>query len=120
MSELDLISACIKNDKIARQQFFERYYSLIAYTAQRYSKNKTQAEPAIYSGFSHIFSQLPVFKSQQKLTLDEFVKNQFIPHMVAYIKGIRSEYYVASTIKAVETTDHSYDLYLVSKNKSYE
>ena len=115
MSELDLISACIKNDKIAKQQFFEEHYSLIAYIAYRYSKSKTQAEPAIHSGFSHIFSQLPAFKSQQKLNLSEFVKNQFISHMVAYIKGIRSEYYVASTIKAVETTDHSYDLFLDTK-----
>ena len=35
--------------------------------------------------------------------------------MITYIKNIRSEYYVASTIKAVETTDHSYDLFLDSK-----
>ena len=115
MSELDLISACIKNDQIAKQQFFERYYSLIAYTSHRYSKSKIQAEPAIYSGFSYIFSQLPAFKSQQKLSLDEFVKNKFIPHIVTYIKNIRSEYYVASTIKAVETKDNSYDLFLDTK-----
>ncbi len=115
MSELDLISACIKNDKIAKQQFFERYYSSLAYTALRYSKNKAQAEAGVLLGFSLIFSQLPVFKSQQKLTLDEFVNNKFISHMVSYIKSIRNEYYVASTIKAVETTDHSYDLFLDSK-----
>ena len=115
MSELEFISACIKNDKAAKQQFFERYYGTLAFIALRYSKSKAQAEPAIYSGFSLIFSQLPVFKSQPKNSLDEFVKSVFIPHMITYIKNIRSEYYVASTIKAVETTDHSYDLFLDSK-----
>lgn len=115
MSELELISACIKNDKIAKQQFFEKYYSTIGSIALRYSKNKSQAEPGIFAGFQVIFSQLPVFKAQQKLTLDEFVKKQFIPEMVSYIKSIRNEYYVASTIKAVETIDHSYDLFLDNK-----
>ncbi len=115
MSELDLISACIKNDKAAKQQFFEKYYCSLAYVALRYSKNKQQAEPAILSGFSHIFSQLPQFKSQQKLSLDEFLNKQFIKHIVAYIKSIRNEYYVASTIKAVEKTNNSYDLFLDSK-----
>ena len=115
MSELEFISACIKNDKAAKQQFFERYYGTLSFIALRYSKSKAQAEPAIYSGFSLIFSQLPVFKSQPKNSLDEFVKSVFIPHMITYIKNIRSEYYVASTIKAVETTDHSYDLFLDSK-----
>ena len=115
MSELDLISACIKNDQTAKQQFFEKYYGSLAYTALRYSKNKHQAEPAILSGFSHIFAQLPHFKSQQKLSLDEFVTSQFITHIVAYIKSIRNEYYVASTIRAVETKSNSYDLFLDSK-----
>ena len=115
MSELDLVSACIKNEKTAKQEFFEKYYCNLAYTALRYSKNKQQAEPAILSGFSHIFSQLPQFKSQQKLSLNEFVNNQFITHLVAYIKSIRNEYYVASTIKAVETKNTSYDLFLDSK-----
>lgn len=115
MSELDLVSACIKNDKTAKQQFFEKYYGILTYIALRYSKNKAQAELVVFTGFSHIFSQLSHFKSQQKISLDEFVKSRFIPHLVSYIKSIRNEYYVASTVKAIETRDHSYDLFLDNK-----
>ena len=47
--------------------------------------------------------------------MDEFIKNEFISFVVKYIKGIRNEYYVASTVKAVEPRERSYDLFFDSK-----
>jgi RNA polymerase sigma factor (sigma-70 family) len=114
MSEAELIIACIKNDKTAKKQFFESYYSKLAYISLRYSKNSAQAEQVTLKGFSHIFAQLPGFRSQVKQNLEEFTTHQFISFVVNHIKSIRNEYYVASTIKAVETTDHTYDLFLDS------
>lgn len=115
MSQAELISACSKNDKTAKKQFFDTYFSKLAYISLRYSKNTAQSEQVLLHSFSHVLSQLNQFKSQNTQTFDEFVKNKFITHVVNYIKGIRSEYYVASTVKAVEYKEKTYDLFLDSK-----
>ncbi len=41
--------------------------------------------------------------------------NEFISFIVKYIKEIRNEYYVASTVRAVEYKEKTYDLFLDSK-----
>lgn len=115
MSQAELISACIKNDKSAKKQLFDAYYGKLAYISLRYSKNTIQSEQVLLQGFGHIFSKLYHFKSQTSLSLDEFVKNEFISFIVKYIKAIRNEYYVASTVKAVEHREKTYDLFLDSK-----
>ena len=115
MSQAELISACLKNDKTAKKQFFETYYSKLAYISLRYSKNTGQSEQVLLEGFSHVFSKLGSFKTQNTIALDEFVKNEFISFIVKYIKEIRNEYYVASTVRAVEYKEKTYDLFLDSK-----
>ena len=115
MSQAELITACLKNDKTAKKQLFETYYGKLSYISLRYSKNAAQAEQVLLSGFSHVFSKLTQFKSQNTITFDEFIRNEFIIFTVNYIKSIRNEYYVASTVKAVEYKETSYDLFLDSK-----
>lgn len=114
MSEAELILACVRNEKAAKKQFFETYFSKLAYISLRYSKNASQADQITLKGFSHVFAQLANFKSQTKQTLEEFTVDQFITFVVTHIKSIRNEYYVASTIRAVETKDLTYDLFLDS------
>lgn len=112
MTEAELISACLRNDQAAKKQFFETYYSKLAYLSLRYSKNKAQSAQVIHNGFSYLFTTLNQYKSQKKYTLEEFLKHEFISFTVKYIKGIRNEYYVASTVRAVEKKETSYDLFL--------
>ena len=115
MSQAELISAYLKNDKTVKKQLFETYCSKLNFIAARYSKNSTQAEEVLLNGFACVFVNLDQFKYQNTITLDEFIKNEFISFVVKYIKGIRNEYYVASTVKAVELKEKTYDLFLDSK-----
>lgn len=115
MSQAELISACLKNDKTAKKQFFETYFSKLSYISLRYSKNGVQSEQAVLQGFAHVLSIIGQFKSQNSLSFDEFVTKEFISFLVKYIKSIRNEYYVASTVKAVEYKEKTYDLFLDSK-----
>lgn len=112
MQQSELISLCLKNDKAAKKEFFELYYSKLAYIGLRYSKNSAQSEQIVLKGFTHIFENLHDFNQQSTKTLEEFVTDQFITFVVKYIKNIRNEYYVASTVRAVEPQDKSYDLFL--------
>ena len=115
MSQAELISACIKNDKTAKKQFFDTYVGKLSYISLRYCKNATQSEQVLLNGFSHVFSKLAQFKAQNTVSLDDFIKNEFISYVVTYLKSIRNEYYVASTVKAVEYKETTYDLFLDSK-----
>ena len=115
MSQAELISACVKNDKSAKKQFYDIYYSQLYFISLRYSKSSAQAEHTFLNSFSFVLAQLGNFKSQTDLSLDEFVKNKFIEFAVNFIKSIRNEYYVASTVKAIEGKDKTYDLFLDSK-----
>jgi RNA polymerase sigma-70 factor, ECF subfamily len=115
MSQNELILACLKNDKTAKKQFFETYYSKLAYVSLRYSKNKIQSEQLLFEGFTHVLSIIGEFKTQTALSFDEFVTKEFIAFAVKYIKNIRNEYYVASTVRAVEYKEKTYDLFLDSK-----
>ena len=115
MSQAELISACLKNDKTAKKQFFETYFSKLSYISLRYSKNAGQSEQLVLQGFAHVLSIIGQFKSQNTLSFDEFVTKEFISFVVKYIKNIRNEYYVASTVRAVEYKEKTYDLFLDSK-----
>ena len=115
MFQADLIASCIKNNKVAKKQFFDTYFGKISHLALRYSKNSSQSEHIAMQGFAHVFSKLNQFKSQSSLTINEFIKHEFISFAVNYIKEIRSEYYVASTVKAIDDPDKTYDLFLDSK-----
>ncbi len=113
MSETELIAACLKNDQSAKKQFFDSYYPKLAYTSFRYSKNRSQSSQIVLAGFSHIFANLADYKNQKKYNLEEYIKHEFVAFTVKYIKNIRNEYYVASTVKAVEQhKDSTYDLFL--------
>lgn len=115
MSETELISACLKNDQTAKKQFFELFYPKLAYISLRYSKSKSQSSQITLAGFSHLFENLSGYRNQKKYSLDDYVKHEFIAFTVKYIKNIRNEYYVASTIRAVEHKESSYDLFLDSQ-----
>ena len=114
MSEPDLITACLKNDKIAKKQFYETYYTQLAVTALRYSKNKEQSTEMIQKGFAFLFSNLHKFKSSGKSTLQQWLQEEFIVFCVEFIRNIRSEYYVASTVRVTDTPAKTYDLFVDS------
>ncbi len=111
MQESELIIACVKNDKVAKKQLFDMFYGKFAFIALRYCKNNSQADVLSQQAFSDVFHRLNEFKHQTS-SLEDFCRTVFISSLVKQVKSIRNEYYVASTVRAVERTDKSYDLFL--------
>lgn len=112
MLDTELILACIKNDKAAQRQLFEAYYGKMAVIANRFSKNNEQGKQVAKEGFAHIFDQLVKFKNQNALSLDEWMNREFVLFAVGYIRSIRNEYYVASTVRATDIAPKSMDLFV--------
>jgi RNA polymerase sigma factor (sigma-70 family) len=111
MSVQELISACLKNDKTARRQVYESYYGKFSGIALRYSKNKEQSYDLVQKGFTHLFTNLSKFKINGQQSFDQWMIEEFILFAVQYIRNIRSEYYVASTVRAGELPDKTMDLF---------
>lgn len=126
MSDSELISAILKNDRTAQKQFYEEYYPVFWGIAIRYGKNNAQAKEMLQCGFVSLISNLNAFKQNTSLIFREWVKQEFIKFCVEFIRNIRSEYYVASTVRVTDsTTVKNYDLFADNvltdfKNVDYE
>ncbi len=112
MLDSELILACIKNDKVAKEQFYRTLFGKLSAITLRYSKNKEQAAEITKKGFAHIFSILAKYKIGSAQTIEDWVREHFILFTVDHLRNIRSEYYVASTVRVNDISDKSLDLFL--------
>lgn len=107
----ELVSLLQKNDKTARRQLFETYYGKLAAIALRYAKNQSQADEAVNISFNNCLNKLQFQRPDSSLDISAYLEKEFIADCVSFIRGIRSEYYVASTVYASETPVKTYDLF---------
>lgn len=114
MLDTELISACIKNDKVAKKQFYEAFYTQLAVIALRYSKSKEQSTEMVQNGFAFLFNNLHKYKPNSGVSIEQWLKDEFIVLCVEFIRNIRSEYYVASTVRVTDTPVKTYDLFVDS------
>ncbi|MBK7666765.1 MAG: sigma-70 family RNA polymerase sigma factor [Sphingobacteriaceae bacterium] len=114
MLDTELISACIKNDKVAKKQFYEAFYTQLAVIALRYSKSKEQSTEMVQNGFAFLFNNLHKYKPNSGVSIEQWLKDEFIVFCVEFIRNIRSEYYVASTVRVTDTPVKTYDLFVDS------
>jgi len=90
---------------------FDKYYSRLAGIATRFSKSTTQADELFNHSFNACLTALRGLR-QPPLDLDDFIEKEFIIQAIAFIKNIRSEYYVSSTVYATtDSATKNYDLF---------
>jgi len=111
-----------KNDKTSVQQVFELYYGKLAGIAMRYAKDDSQADLVFHSAFEKAYAKLYQFRNQKNSEPEKILIEEFIIANVAFIKSIRSEYYVSSTVYAIDKSIKNYDLFenndLIDFNKT--
>jgi RNA polymerase sigma factor (sigma-70 family) len=61
-SEKDLITACIRQDRLAQRQLYSQYAGTLFITALRYMKNKADAEDVLQDSFIKIFEHINTFR----------------------------------------------------------
>lgn len=107
----ELIVALTKNDIAVKKQLFEQHYELMSSIALRFSKNQQQAKDLLIDAFDKVLQEFVNQKSQTEIDFTEFLHKHFILAAIAFIKAIRSEYYVASTVLANGDRDKTYNLF---------
>ena len=111
MSEKELIDLIQQHDPAAKKLVFESFYSRLAAISARYCKNQTQAEEFLNAGFHNCFTKLSSARDLHHETFSAALTREFIKEAIAFIKNIRSEYYVSSTVYATEPQTKNYDLF---------
>ncbi len=111
MFSKEIIASVIKNDKDAIRSMFENYYGKMGAIAVRYCKNQAQANEAINFGFNAYISNLQQNRNAHTVDIDNTFEPEFIKSCVSFVKGISSEYYVASTVYASGSSSKNYDLF---------
>jgi RNA polymerase sigma factor (sigma-70 family) len=61
-SEQELIQACIRQERPAQRQLYERFASKLFVTAMRYMKNKSDAEDVLQDSFIKIYQKIDTFR----------------------------------------------------------
>ncbi len=111
MADNELIIALSKNDPKTKRDLFENYYQLMAGIAVRYSKNDAQSKELLFAAFDNTLQAFLNNRSKSEVDFDGFFEKQFVIEAVQFIKAIRSEYYVASTVYAPNDKDKNYNLF---------
>lgn len=115
MTAIELIQALQKDDKNVQKELFETYFGSLSAIANRYAKNAGQAEEMLHQGFQNCLAKvqtLSASKINQITDLTHYFQKEFINECVVFIKAIRSEYYVSSTVYASsDTPSKNYNLF---------
>lgn len=117
MTAIDPIQALQNGDKNVQKDLFEANFGALSAIADRYAKNAAQAEEMTHQCFHNCLVKLqlrnnPSSKNIQTADLPQFFQKEFIIECVAFIKAIRSEYYVSSTVYASsDTPSKNYNLF---------
>jgi RNA polymerase sigma-70 factor (ECF subfamily) len=107
----EVITGLVKNNAPVKKDLFDRYYGRLAAIALRYSKNEEQGRELFNLAFNACLHKLQRQKNTPDFDLDSFIEKEFIQQAVDFIKSIRSEYYVASTVYATNKENKNYDLF---------
>ncbi len=99
-----------KKDSHSKRALFELLYPRFAAIATRYSKDADQAKACLHAGFSFAFEDIHQNRPSKPEHASQQFEKSFLKGIIAYLKSIRSEYYVSSTVHAVDT-HRSYDLF---------
>jgi RNA polymerase sigma-70 factor, ECF subfamily len=111
MSSAERIILLQKNDQATRKELFEEYYGKLAAIANRYCKSSQQAEDLLTTGLNNCFHKLETVTEPHNINLDSFLEKAFILECINYIRNIRSEYFVSSTVYATNTVAPAFDLF---------
>jgi RNA polymerase sigma-70 factor (ECF subfamily) len=111
LAQEDLLTLLHRKDPEARKQAFHDHYGRLAAISQRYCKNHEQALEALLSGFTNCLSALSQHRHPKITNLTAFLEKEFIQQCILFVKSIRNEYYVSSTVHASETAPRNYNLF---------
>lgn len=106
MSEEEIIGGCLRNDRSTQRVVYDTYSARMMYLCIRYSKDNQEAREILLNGFKNIFSNFQNFvkenaklkKERKHISMEEWVKKEFIHAIIQHMHANKKEYFVSSTV----------------------
>lgn len=84
METLQLVKACIKNDRQAQKVLYNKYASIMLGVCYRYTKSLPDAEDILQEGFIKVFNHLKQFKNEGDL--GAWIRRIIVNTTLTYLK----------------------------------
>jgi RNA polymerase sigma factor (sigma-70 family) len=101
MSEPEIITQCQRGNKEAQRALFESHFDRFMQISMRYAKDKNQAKEILYYAYGQLLQHLNEFQ-KAGTDFEDWSKEQFIAHSIAYLKSKKNEYYVTTTVRVTD------------------
>lgn len=106
----EIIEKCIREDRLAQKQLYERYYGKLMVVCRRYAANHDEAVDIFNSGFLKIFNNLRKFQAAKEHNFDAWARRIMVNTAIDYYR---------SEIKH-QSVELEHGLYLEQKNNIIE
>jgi RNA polymerase sigma factor (sigma-70 family) len=100
MTESDLISGCIKQDRSCQKQLYEQFYGRMMAVCLRYAKNRDEAKDILHEGFMKVFTSLKSYSHAG--SFEGWMKRIHVNTAIDHIRKNRHEYLIVNTVYANE------------------
>ncbi len=97
----DVIDRCRRGDARAQRQVYERYAGRLFRVAQRYLRQRADAEDALVQGFRKAFEQLPRFEFRDEARLVSWLKTIVVNECLMQLRR-RGSFALVSDAEAAE------------------
>ncbi len=97
----DAIDRCRRGDARAQRQVYERYAGRLFRVAQRYLRQRPDAEDALVRGFQKVFEQLPRFEFHDEARLVGWLKTIVVNECLMQLRR-RGSFALVSDLEAAE------------------
>lgn len=85
--DIDLINACIKNDRLAQASLYKKHYGVMMSICMRYTKNRDEALEIVNNGFLKVFLNLDKWQGGSlQGWIRRIITNTAIDHLRAQVK----------------------------------
>lgn len=99
--EAKLLKACLKNDRKAQSQLYEKYKVAMFNLCQRYAKNSEEAEDILQEGFFKVFTNLEKFRGES--TLGGWIKGVMINTALMHLRTANRKLFPTVPLDGLES-----------------
>jgi RNA polymerase sigma factor (sigma-70 family) len=98
MTESELISGCMKQDRTCQKQLYEQFYGRMMSVCLRYAKNRDQAKDILNEGFMKVYSNLRSFNHTGSFV--GWIRRIIVNTAIDHLRSNRHEYLIVNTVYA--------------------
>ena len=99
-ADIELINGCIKNDRKAQEQLYQRFYGPMSSICLRYTRNEEDAIEVLHNGFLKVYKNIHTYDTS-KASLYTWIRKIVVNTAIDFIRQ-RNRFSVVELEKAEE------------------